>query len=186
MNKLAVVLIASLGLAFGPPLTAQESKKEASSSAKKETKKKRGLAGDDAKYMRQMAQSDLAEVQAGKLGAQKASSGEVKKFAQHMVDDHGKQLSEARDLAKKKNMQLPSQPMTKHQDAMKKLKEASGQRFDKVFMQQMVKDHEDALKLAQDAAKNAKDPELKAAAEKAVPVIQNHLKMAKEIASSLK
>ncbi len=36
-------------------------------------------------------------------------------------------------------------------------------------MQQMVRDHEDALKLAQNAAKNAKDADLKAAAEKAVP-----------------
>jgi putative membrane protein len=121
--------------------------------------------------MRQMAQSDLAEVQAGKVGAQKASSDE---------------LSEASDLAKKKNMQLPSQPMKKHQDAMKKLEQASGAQFHKAFMQQMVKDHQDALKLAQNAAKKAKDKDLKAAAETAVPVIQNHLEMAKKIASSLK
>ena len=187
MYKLPVALIASLGLAYIQPATAQESKKDSPSAkeAKKEGKKG-GLAGDDAKFMRQMAQSDLAEVQAGKLGAQKASSGEVKKYAQHMVDDHGKQLSEARDMAKKKNMQLPSQPMKKHQDAMKKLEKASGQEFDKMFMQQMVKDHEESLKLAQNAAKNAKDKDLKAAAEKAVPVIEGHLKMAKEIASSLK
>ncbi|HEX6414729.1 MAG TPA: DUF4142 domain-containing protein [Burkholderiales bacterium] len=36
-------------------------------------------------------------------------------------------------------------------------------------MQRMVRDHEGALKLAQNAAKNAKDADLKAAAEKAVP-----------------
>jgi len=185
MIKLTVAALASLGLAFGA--FAQDLKKEASGKqeAKKEPKKS-GLAKEDAGMMRQMAQSDLAEVQAGKVGAQKASSDEVKKFAQHMVDDHGKQLSEARDLAKKKNMQLPSQPMKKHQEAMKKLEQASGTEFDKAFMQQMVKDHQDALKLAQNAAKKAKDKELKAAAEKAVPVIQNHLEMAKKIASSLK
>jgi putative membrane protein len=171
MIKLTVAALASLGLAFGA--FAQDSKKET-------------LAKEDAGMMRQMAQSDLAEVQAGKVGAQKASSDEVKKFAQHMVDDHGKQLSEARDLAKKKNMQLPAQPMKKHQDAMKKLEQASGAQFDKAFMQQMVKDHQEALKLAQNAAKKAKDEDLKAAAEKAVPVIQNHLDMAKKIASSLK
>jgi|SRR5687767_1897352 len=171
MIKLTVALLTSLGFAFGA--FAQDSKEAT-------------LAQEDAGLMRQMAQSDLAEVQAGKVGAQKASSDEVKKFAQHMVDDHGKQLSEARELAKKKNMQLPSQPMKKHQEAMKKLEQASGAEFDKAFMQQMVKDHQDALKLAQSAAKKAKDKDLKAAAEKAVPVIQNHLDMAKNIASSLK
>ena len=36
-------------------------------------------------------------------------------------------------------------------------------------MHQMVRDHEDALKLPQNAAKNAKDADLTAAAEKAVP-----------------
>jgi len=156
MIKLTVALLTSLGFAFGA--FAQDSKEAT-------------LAQEDAGLMRQMAQSDLAEVQAGKVGAQKASSDE---------------LSEASDLAKKKNMQLPSQPMKKHQDAMKKLEQASGAQFHKAFMQQMVKDHQDALKLAQNAAKKAKDKDLKAAAEKAVPVIQNHLEMAKKIASSLK
>jgi putative membrane protein len=69
---------------------------------------------------------------------------------------------------------------------MKKLQSASGAEFDKLFMTQMVKDHEDALKLVQDTAKNAKDAELKADAEKTAPVIQKHLDEAKRIAASLK
>jgi putative membrane protein len=162
-------------VAFVQSPVAQEAKKE-----------KAGLQKQDAKMMRDIAQSDLAEVQAGKLAASKASSAEVKKFAQHMVDDHGKHLSEARSMAKTKGVQLPSAPAKKHQQAMKKLESASGAEFDKVFMQQMVKDHEDALKLVQNTAKNAKDPQLKADAEKTAPVIEKHLEEAKRIAASLK
>lgn len=51
----------------------------------------------------------------------------------------------------------------------------------KEYGEQMVEDHEKALKLAQDAAKNAKDPELKAMAQKAAPDIQQHLQMAKQL-----
>lgn len=40
---------------------------------------------------------------------------------------------------------------------------------------------EKTLKLVQDAAKNAKDPELKQAAEKAAPEVEKHLQMAKQI-----
>ncbi|MNC86347.1 hypothetical protein D3C83_20000 [compost metagenome] len=69
---------------------------------------------------------------------------------------------------------------------MNKLQKEKGEGFDKAFMQQMVKDHQEALKLHQDAAKSAKDPQLKAAAEKSVPVIQKHLEEAKSIVSSLK
>ena len=180
MNKLhrqvflAAVATAAL-VAFATAPVAQEAKKDVSAKNK---------AGD--KHAHQIAQSDLAEVQAGKLGVSKASSPEVKKFAQSMVDDHGKHLGELRAMAKTKGMQLPSAPAKKHQQAMKKLESASGAEFDKLFMTQMVKDHEDALKLVQDTAKNAKDPELKADAEKTAPVIQKHLEEAKRIAASLK
>jgi putative membrane protein len=180
MNKLhrqvflAAVAAAAL-VAFATAPVAQEAKKDVS--AKKNVVDKRA---------NQIAQSDLAEVQAGKLGVSKASSPEVKKFAQSMVDDHGKHLSELRTLAKTKGMQLPTAPAKKHQQAMKKLESASGAEFDKLFMTQMVKDHEDALKLVQDTAKNAKDAELKADAEKTAPVIQKHLEEAKRIAASLK
>ena len=185
---IAAVAVSAV-VAFMAPARAQDAKKEAApkeQQAKKEAKKKSELEGQDMKFLREMAQGNLAEVQAGKMAQGKAQNPEVKKFAQHMVEDHGKALSENRSLAKSKGVQLPSAPAKKHQDAAKKLEQASGARFDRAFMQQMVKDHEDALKLHQEAAKTAKDKELKAAAEKAVPVIQKHLEMAKSTAAALK
>lgn len=174
----AVAAAALIALAGSP--SAQDTKKEQQAS------KKGALQGADGKMMREIAQSDLAEVAAGKLGASKAHSAEVRKYAQHMVDDHGKHLAGLRRMAKAKGAELPSAPAKKHDDAMKKLEQVSGAEFDKAFMTQMVKDHEDALKLVQDTAKNAKDKQLKADAEKTAPVIQNHLEMAKKIASALK
>jgi putative membrane protein len=174
----ATAIAAATLVAFSTSSHSQESKKEKAATSSVE--------GGDAKRAREIAQADMAEVAAGKLGASKAQSDEVKKFAQHMVDDHGKHLNDLRSMAKTKGMQLPSAPAKKHQDAMKKLEAASGAEFDKVFMQQMVKDHQDALKLVQDTAKNAKDPQLKADAEKTAPKIQEHLDMAKKIAASLK
>ena len=175
----AAVAAAALIAMAGSP-SAQDTKKEQQSS------KKAALQGSDSKMMREIAQSDMAEVAAGKLAAGKAQSDEVKKFAQHMVDDHGKHLGELRKMAKTKGVQLPSTPAKKHQDAMKKLESASGAGFDKAFMEQMVEDHQVALKLAHNTAKNAKDKELKADAEKTAPVIQKHLEMAKSIVSNLK
>src|SRR5436189_140555 len=93
-----------------------------------------------------------------------------------MVADHGKMLSELAQLAQSKGVTAPEQPDAKHQAAMKKLESAKN--FDQAFMDQMVKDHKEALSLAQKTAKDAKDPELKAAAQKAAPEIQDHLKKA--------
>jgi uncharacterized protein (DUF305 family) len=81
-----------------------------------------------------------------------------------------------------KSVSLPKQPKKEQQSALKKLEGASGSEFDRAYMQQMVEDHEKALKLVQDTAKNAKDAELKQAAEKAAPEVQKHFDMAKQIA----
>jgi putative membrane protein len=182
-KQLFIAAVAACALiAFATPTRAQEAKKESAQQAKK----KGALQGQDMKYFREMAQANLAEVHAGKMAQGKARNAEVKQFAQHMVEDHGKKLSEARTMAKSKRVQVPSAPAKKHQAAAKKLEQASGAAFDKAYMQQMVKDHEEALKLHQAAAKGAKDKELKAAAEKSVPDIQKHLEMAKSISASLK
>ena len=49
----------------------------------------------------------------------------------------------------------------------------------------MVKDHQEALKLAQKTSKDGKDPEVKGLAEKGAPHIQQHRDEAKKIQSSL-
>jgi predicted outer membrane protein len=178
-TNLTLALLACAALAASSSLFAQSEKKDASA---KTEQKKGGLAGQDRKYFQEIAQANLAEIETGKLAQKKASSEEVKKFAQHMVADHGKMLQEQQTLAKSKGVSMPKQPKREHQAALKKLEGASGEQFDRAYMDQMVKDHEKTLKLVQETAKKAKDPDLKQAAEKAVPEVQKHLDMAKQIA----
>jgi putative membrane protein len=112
-----------------PAVVAQS--KDAKDASAKTEQKKGGLAGQDRKYFQEIAQANLAEVQAGRLAQKKASSDEVKKFAQYMVEDHGKMLEEQRSLAQSKGASLPKQPKKEHQSALKKLEGASGGEFDR-------------------------------------------------------
>lgn len=143
--------------------------------------KKGSFDKQDQTYFRSLAQANMAEVQAGKLAQQQAKSAEVKQYGEHMVKDHGKMLEEQQSMAKSKGIEMPKQPNKDQQASMKKLQQAKGEQFDRAFMAQMVSDHEKALKLAQDAAKKASDPQFKAMAEKAAPEIQKHLDMAKQV-----
>jgi putative membrane protein len=179
-TKLTIALLISAALTASPSLLAQ-SKDTKDASAKTE-QKKGGLTGKDRKYFQDIAQANMAEVETGKLAQSKASSEEVKKYASHMIEDHGQMLEEQQAMAKAKGMQLPKQPKKEHQSALKKLEGMSGQEFDRAYMEQMVKDHDKTLKLVRETAKNAKDPELKQAAEKAAPDVEKHLAMAKQIA----
>jgi putative membrane protein len=138
--------------------------------------------GPDAKAIQDLAEANMAEVESGKVAAQKAQSEDVKKFAQHMVDDHGKMLQEVQQLAQSKGVDVPKAPNAKHQALMKKLQSTSGEQFDKVYMSEMVKGHQETAKEVEKIARSAKDPEVKNAAQKALPDIKEHLQMAQEIA----
>jgi putative membrane protein len=146
-----------------------------------EPQKAAGLSKQDRQYFRDMAQANLAEVETGKLAQQQASSGEVKQYAERMVEDHGRMMQEQERMAGAKGLQMPTQPKKEHQAAVQKLKKAKGEQFDRAYMSQMVQDHEKTLKLVQQAAKNAKDAELKAMAQKAEPDIKEHLQLAKDL-----
>lgn len=144
------------------------------------------MAKQDMQALSRLAQADMAEIAAGKLASEKAASPEVKKYGEHMVDEHTKMLEEGKQIARSKGVKPPAATDKKHQAAMKKLEGLSGAEFDRQYMQQMVKDHQEVLQLAQKTAKSTKDAELKAHIEKGSPHIQEHLDTAKKIQTSLK
>ena len=66
------------------------------------------------KFATEAAQGGVAEVEMGQLALQKATSPEVKQFAQRMVSDHTQANQELMQLAKSEGMDLPSQVDAKH------------------------------------------------------------------------
>ena len=63
--------------------------------------------------------SDMYEVQAGKLAADKGQSDAVKQFGQQMVDAHSKTTEELTTIVKTKNIKvdLPPKLDAKHQSS---------------------------------------------------------------------
>jgi len=136
----------------------------------------------DKHFVRKAAEGGLAEVELGKLATQKASSDDVKKFGQRMVDDHTKANDQLKQLAQQKGIDLPTQPDAKDQATMKRLEKLSGEQFDKAYMQDMVKDHTKDVAEFQKESTSAKDPDVKNFASQTLPTLQDHLKTAKSIA----
>ncbi len=136
-------------------------------------------------FMKEAAEGGLAEVELGRLAADKASSDAVKKFGQRMVDDHGKANSELQSIAQQKNVTLPTDLNAKDRALKAKLEKASGPAFDREYMKAMVQDHTKDVKTFQREAKTGKDADVKAFAEKTVPTLEEHLKQAKEVDSQV-
>ena len=63
---------------------------------------------------------------------------------------------------------------------------ASGPEFDRAYAKAMLKDHKKDVKEFKEAAKDLKDPDLKAFAEKTLPVLEDHLRMAEQLQTNVK
>jgi putative membrane protein len=125
------------------------------------------------------ADGGMLEVELGKLAQQKASSPEVKKFAQMMIDDHTKANDELKALASSKNISLPASLSDKNSDRIKDMQEKSGAEFDKDYIDFMVNDHQDDIDKFEKQSENGKDADLKSWAAGKVTTLKHHLEMAK-------
>jgi predicted outer membrane protein len=140
------------------------------------------LSKTDQKILERMAQANIAEVEAGKLAQSKSQNEQVKSFAQQMIDDHGKALSDVQQLAQQKGVTLPTEPDARHKAMAAKLDKMSGAAFDKAYMAQAgVSDHKKVHKELMQAEKRAKDADVKALASKMAPAVEQHLKSAEQM-----
>lgn len=141
------------------------------------------LSSADRKAVTDMAMSNMAEVELGKLAQSKSQNAEVKAFAQKMVDDHGKALTEVQTLAQSKSVTLPTELDAKHKAMSAKLEKLSGDAFDKAYVKQGgIGAHKETLAKLQKASKGAKDADVKGQVDKMIPVVQEHLKHAEQLA----
>jgi putative membrane protein len=136
----------------------------------------------DQKFVNEAAIGGKFEVEAGKL-AEKSSNGEVRGFGQRMVKDHSAAGDQLKQIVTAEGGNVPQQLDQKHQQLLDKLASLKGTEFDREYMQNMVKDHDEDTQKFADAAKNLSDPKLKRFAQETLSVIQNHDKMAHQIES---
>lgn len=181
---LALAVLAALALSVAPTVWAQSSTAPAAP-ATSNTADDSKLDRSDRKMLQDLAQGNMAEVDAGKMALEKSQSAEVKKFAQQMVDDHTKALGEVQALATAKNVTLPDGAGAMAKTKATALKALSGTLFDKEYAKRAgVGDHESTVKLLQKMQKDGKDSDLKALAGKMLPTVEQHLEMARSLASS--
>jgi putative membrane protein len=145
-----------------------------------------GLTVTDKKFVHDAAEGGLAEVELGKLAAEKGSSENVKKFGQRMVDDHSRANDELKEIASAKGIDLPTEVSAKDKVLKERLSKLNGPSFDQAYMENMVKDHKkDVADFARESSAGG-DTQVKQFAAKTLPTLKDHLKEAEGIASNTK
>lgn len=166
-----------------------------------------GANSDARRFIEQAAMGGHAEVELGKLAAERAQSPDVKQFAEMMVRDHTKANEELKQAAARENVTLPAPKLDeKHQELMTKLRGLQGAEFDREYMRAMVDGHEDMKDLLDDRADRGGSATARndrpgvtgtsgstaAAADavnqwasKTLPSVEQHLQRAEQISSKL-
>jgi putative membrane protein len=137
---------------------------------------------EGSKFVVQAASGGMMEVELGSLAEKNASDAEVKAFGKRMVADHGKANEELKSLAAAKNITLPTAPGEDHQKHIADLSALTGAKFDKQYVDMMVKDHQEDINLFEEATKDTElDPDIKAFAQKTLPTLKEHHDLAKKL-----
>lgn len=136
-----------------------------------------------AEFVNTAAKSDAFEIAAARLAAKNATSPEVKAFAQQMIAAHTDSTAKIKAAAAMASPAITPDPaLTADQNGdLAELGKLTGAQFDEEYMDGQVDAHEDALALMRSYASGGADAALKAAAGEIAPVVEGHLRMAREL-----
>jgi putative membrane protein len=140
------------------------------------------IAPTTADFVKEVAISDMFEIDSSKLAQDKGNAPE-KTFASQMVADHTKTSTELKTLVSsgKVKTELPTALDSSHQSKLDTLKGESGKDFSSDFDSMQVSAHKDAVSLFERYAKGGDNSDLKDWAGKTLPTLKHHLEMAENL-----
>ena len=127
--------------------------------------------------------SDMYEVTAGKLAAQRAQSPAVKDFARQMIAAHTKTTDTLKGIIASHNIQVtpPAHVDDRRQGMLDNLRGAKAADFDHRYIVQQIAAHKEADTLFRGYAKNGDNAAIKNFARTTDKDIQHHLTMARAL-----
>jgi putative membrane protein len=135
-----------------------------------------------ADFVTKVAISDMFEIQASQLAAQRADDA-TKNFAQQMIADHQKTSAELKDMVQSKKVTavIPADMDSAHKKMLDKLNGLNGAAFNKEYHKEQVSAHKEAASLFKRYAQAGKDAPLKDWAGQTEPTLEHHLQMAQDL-----
>jgi putative membrane protein len=184
MLRLLTTTALVAGLFASPAAFAQVSHPNAPGGTAPATVSKESLSQQDKNFIKDAAEGGMAEVELSKM-AEKSQNPEVKRFAERMVRDHTEANTELARIVTGLGVEMPRTLDTEHQHVREQLASMHDGIFDQQYMHVMVNDHDQAVKLFREEDTAGGNPELKRFAQKTLPTIEEHQKMAIDLSHRL-
>jgi putative membrane protein len=128
------------------------------------------------------SQSDQSEILAASVASVQGQDPRVRTFAQEMIKEHTRLTEDLRAAAVTSGLPPPEPRMSSDQASLlSSLQSLRGADFDKTYARQQELAHAQALAVEESFATAGLDPNLRRAAQSALPSIRDHLKKARQL-----
>jgi putative membrane protein len=139
----------------------------------------------DKRFLHQISQGSMLNVEMAKLAQQKATTETVKQFSEKMLEDHKRGIEIVKKIAVRDGVTLPDALDSKHKEQFDKLAKLSGPEFDRAYVKEQLKLHQRLVTYFQNEADNGTDTAAKKMATNMLPAVQQHLDMVKDLNRTL-
>lgn len=130
--------------------------------------------------------NDMFEIQASQLALQRSQDAQVRAYAQMLVDHHRSSSNELLALLRTKGVTLAPAVPAPMQAQLQQMSGLAGDAFDRAYIRMAGLDaHATAITLFEQASRTLADPEMRAFAAKALPVLRLHRQSAERIAGTM-
>lgn len=143
------------------------------------------LESEDKAFVNAVIRSGMGEIEAGKLASEKSRDTAIQSYAKLLITQHQQLTKDMKDIVAERRVQIPESLDDAHTDKLNRLRSKSGKEFESAFLQQMIEDHTTSLTLFDQAGAHAKDVHIQSFANKNIPIIRNHLQIAKKLSNKL-
>lgn len=128
----------------------------------------------DKMFLRKATEGGMTEIQFSQVAQQKATSEDVKKFADRMVRDHTVLMQKMEPFAESYGLTAPKTLNKEHMAELDKLNTLSGDDFEKEYIRVMVMAHHKDLKDFELEQRATDNNDLKANLDEATKVVARH------------
>lgn len=149
-----------------------------------------GMAADvdtqkEKEFLSKAAGAQKAEMAFGLMASDRADNAKVKQFGERMIDDHQKAGMKVKQLALKERVDLPTGMPSMQKEKAEQFSPLMGKNFDRAYIGYMLKEHKKDVEAFEQSANELKDHQVRQWASETLPILKEHLKVAKTIADDL-
>jgi uncharacterized protein (DUF305 family) len=141
----------------------------------------------DLQFIDTMTHHHQGAIEMAEMALKKSQNSELKTFAQKIIDDQKKEISQMKDWREKwyagkpaaMNMEMPGMNDSMKMmmgEGMKKMEAMSGKDFDIHFLDMMTPHHAGAVTMAREALQKAEHPEIKTLANQIIREQEKEIK----------